>query len=162
MAINKEKKKKIVNDVSDVLKGADSVVFVNFHGLPVADTTILRKTLKGHGIGYLVSKNTLAKRALNDAKIEGALPSMEGELALAYGKDLIAPAREVYAFQKKYPNFIQIIGGIFEKRYMNKEEMTDIATIPTLRVLYGQVVNLINSPIQQFVMALGQIAKAKK
>ena len=46
MAINKEKKKKIVSDVSKVVKDADSVVFVNFHGLPVADTTILRKTLK--------------------------------------------------------------------------------------------------------------------
>ncbi|MBI2045803.1 MAG: 50S ribosomal protein L10 [Parcubacteria group bacterium] len=162
MAINKEKKKKIVSEVSEVVKDADSVVFVNFHGLPVADTTILRKTLKGQGIGYLVSKKTLAKRALSEAKIEGALPVMEGELALAYGKDLIAPAREVYAFQKKYPNLIQIIGGIFEKRYMNKEEMTDIAAIPTLQVLYGQVVNLINSPIQQFVMALGQIAKSKE
>lgn len=162
MAINKEKKKKIVSDVSKVVKDSDSVVFVNFHGLPVADTTILRKTLKGQGIGYLVSKKTLAKRALSDAQIEGALPTMEGELALAYGKDLIAPAREVYAFQKKYPNLIQIIGGVFEKRYMNKEEMTGIAAIPPLRVLYGQVVNLINSPIQQFVMALGQIAKAKE
>ena len=162
MAINKEKKKKIVSDVSKVVKDADSVVFVNFHGLPVLDTTILRKTLKGQGIGYLVSKKTLAKRALDEAKIEGTLPVMEGELALAYGKDLIAPAREVYAFQKKYPNLIQIIGGVFEKRYMNKEEMTDIAAIPPLQVLYGQVVNLINSPIQQFVMALGQIAKAKE
>lgn len=161
MAINKEKKKKIVSDVSKVVKDSDSVVFVNFHGLPVADTTILRKTLKGQGIGYLVSKKTLAKRALNDAKIEGVLPTMEGELSLAYGKDLIAPAREVYAFQKKYPNLIQIIGGVFEKRYMNKEEMTDIAAIPPIQVLYGQVVNLINSPIQQFVMALGQIAKIK-
>ena len=162
MAINKEKKKKIVSDVSKVVKDADSVVFVNFHGLPVLDTTILRKTLKGQGIGYLVSKKTLAKRALDEAKIEGTLPVMEGELALAYGKDLIAPAREVYAFQKKYPNLIQIIGGVFEKRYMNKEEMTDIAAIPPLQVLYGQVVNLINSPIQQFVMALGQIAKSKE
>lgn len=162
MAINKEKKKKIVGDVSKVVKDADSVVFINFHGLPVADTTILRKTLKGQGIGYLVSKKTLAKRALSEAKIEGTLPSMEGELALAYGKDLIAPAREVYAFQKKHPNLIQIIGGIFEKRYMNKGEMMDIAAIPPLQVLYGQVVNLINSPIQQFVMALGQIAKAKE
>lgn len=162
MAINKEKKKKIVSDVSKVVKDSDSVVFVNFHGLPVADTTILRKTLKGQGIGYLVSKKTLAKRALNDAQIEGVLPAMEGELALAYGKDLIAPAREVYTFQKKYPNLIQIIGGVFEKRYMNKDEMMNIASIPSIQVLYGQVVNLINSPIQQFVMALDQIAKAKE
>jgi large subunit ribosomal protein L10 len=161
MAINKEKKKKIVSDVSKIVKDAESVVFVNFHGLPVANTTILRKTLKEQNIGYLVSKKTLAKRALDEAKITGTLPVMEGELALAYGKDLIAPAREVYAFQKKYPNLIQIIGGVFERRYMNKEEMTDIATIPPLQVLYGQVVNLINSPIQQLVMALGQIAKTK-
>jgi len=56
---------------------------------------------------------------------------------------------------------LSIIGGIFEKRYMNAEEMQTIASIPPMNVLYGQVVNLINSPIQKLVIVLDQVAEKR-
>jgi large subunit ribosomal protein L10 len=159
MAINKEKKKEIVAKVKDVVDSADSVVFVNFHGLGVGDTTVLRKSLRDEGVGYTVAKKTLIKRVLGESKTEGDIPSLDGELAVVYGKDLIAPARGVYEFQKDHKDSMAILGGIFEGRYMNKEEMMDIATIPSTPVLYGQFVNLINSPIQRFAVVLDQIAQ---
>ena len=162
MAITKEKKIEFYKKLKDFIGTSKSVVFVNFHGLRVTDITVLRKKLKKEGVSYLVTKKTLAKKALSESKIEGKIPSLDGELALAYGDDLISPAREVYDFQKTHKEHIQIIGGVFDGRYMNKEEMMDIATIPTVTVLYGQFVNLINSPIQQFVMALGKIAEKRE
>jgi len=162
MAINKEKKKEIVAKVKDAVDSADSVVFVNFHGLGVGDTTQLRKNLRNEGVGYTVAKKTLIKKVLVESKTEGDIPSLDGELAVAYGKDLIAPARGVYEFQKDHKDSMAILGGIFEGRYMNKEEMMDIATIPSTPVLYGQFVNLINSPIQRFAVVLDQIAQAKE
>ncbi len=161
MAITKDKKKEIVAKVKDAVDSADSVVFVNFHGVGVLDTTELRKNLRDEGIGYTVAKKTLIKRVLEESKTDGIVPSLDGELAIAYGKDLIAPARGVYEFQKEHKDSVAILGGIFEGRYMNKEEMMDIAAIPSTPVLYGQFVNLINSPIQQFVSALGQIAEKR-
>jgi large subunit ribosomal protein L10 len=74
---------------------------------------------------------------------------------------LTTPAREFYAFQKKYNGNVKIVGGIFEGKYMTVEEMTAIAAIPSQKTLYAQFVNLINSPIQQFVVALDAIAKTK-
>jgi large subunit ribosomal protein L10 len=162
MAISKAKKKEIVQSVADAVKGAGSVVFVNFHGLTVLDSTVMRKQLKGQGVGYLVAKKTLAKRALADSGVQGELPALEGEFGLVYGSDLIAPAREVYSFQKKLENKISILGGIFEGKYMTKEEMTVIAEIPPMKTLYAQLVNLINSPLQGLAMALNEIAKTKE
>ena len=92
-------------------------------------------------------------------KIEGTMPELPGELGLAYGKDLVTPAREVFEFQKKFKDSISILGGIFEGRFMSKEEMLSIALIPPTKTLQAMFVNVINSPIQGFVMALDQIAK---
>jgi len=158
MAINKEKKVEIVNKMTGAAKDSASMVFVNFHGLSVGDTTALRQSLTEEGVGYTVAKKTLIKRALADQKIEGEQPAFEGELAVAYGEDLIAPARGVYEFQKKHKDNIAIIGGIFEGVYKTKEEMTEIASIPPLQTLRGMFVNVINSPIQGLVIGLSAIA----
>lgn len=162
MPISKNKKKEIVQDVANAVKTAKTVVFVNFHGMTVAETSMVRKQLKGNGVGYLVAKKTLAKRALADSGATGTMPELEGEFGLVYGTDIIAPAREVYDFQKKLDNKIAIVGGIFDGKYMGKGEMVVIASIPPLKTLYAQFVNLINSPLQGFAMAVDQIAKKKE
>jgi large subunit ribosomal protein L10 len=159
MAINKKKKQEIVASFTAALKDSQSVVFVNFHKLTVAQSSMLRRALRAEGVGYYVGKKTLLKRALADRGYTGELPSLDGEVAIAYGADLLSPARVVYEFQKQNKDTISLLGGIFEGTYKNKEEMTAIATIPPLQTLRGMFVNIINSPIQRFVIALDQIAK---
>lgn len=161
MAITKDKKKEIVAKISDIVKDSKSLVFFNFHGLKVADATPIRRKLRSAGVGYLVAKKSLTKRALDEAKIEGAQPELAGEVGFAYSKDLIAPAREIFEFQKKHKENLTILGGVFDGKYMSKEEMTTIALIPPLHALYAQFVNVINSPIQGLVMALDAISRQK-
>jgi len=161
MAISKEKKKEIFDDIKSIIEKSKSVVFVNFHGLGVGETTELRRKLKGDDSGYFVAKKTLIKKVLEEIKPEGELPELNGELSLAYSEDLTAPARGVYEFQKSKEDKISILGGIFEGKYMDKVAMTEIASIPSTPVLYGQFVNVINSPIQGLVIALNKIAEKK-
>ncbi|KKU80146.1 MAG: 50S ribosomal protein L10 [Parcubacteria group bacterium GW2011_GWA1_47_8] len=163
MAITKAKKQEILASMKKRLASAKSIVFVNFKGLTVAETKILRRQLSGEKVGYFVAKKTLAKRTLNDLKVTGEMPEMPGELAIAYSDDLIAPARETYAFQKasRDKGSIAIVGGIFEGVYKNQAEMMEIATIPSLHVLQGKFVNLINSPIQRLVIAMEEIRKTR-
>lgn len=161
MAITKAKKGEIVDKLSNALKTAQSVVFVNFHGLKVSDESTMRRTLKNDGVSYSVAKKTLTKRVLDGENYEGAQPELTGELALAWGEDLIAPARGVYSFQKKFPEGVKILGGVFEGRYMSKAEMEGIATIPPVDTLRGMFVNIVNSPIQRVAIALNEIAKTK-
>ena len=161
MAISREKKEEIVDKLSGALKSAKSLVFVNFKGLKVSDATAMRRALKDEGVSYSVAKKTLTKRVLDSEKFEGSQPELTGELALAWSEDLIAPARGVYGFQKKFPEGLKILGGVFEGRYMSKAEMEGIATIPTTPVLRGMFVNIVNSPIQRFAIALNEVAKKK-
>lgn len=162
MARTKAQKKEIIGKLDTIMKGAKTLVFVNMHGLKVGDATAMRRKLTEDGVGFFVAKKTLTLRALKDTKYEGAVPALEGELGLAYGKDEIAPARSIFEFQKKFKDQIAIQGGVFADKYMSKDEMTSIAAIPPLQTLYGMFVNVINSPIQGFVMALGEIAKKKQ
>ena len=161
MAITKAKKGEIVDKLTGAFKKAGSLVFVNFKGLSVGNTTAMRSDLRKDGISYSVAKKTLTKRALEDQKYEGQMPELPGELALAWGEDLVAPARSVYSFQKKFPENLKILGGVFEGRYMSKGEIEGIATIPPTPVLRGMFVNIINSPIQRFAIGLNEIAKKK-
>jgi large subunit ribosomal protein L10 len=161
MALAKSKKKEILEKVTDVADTAKSVVFVNFHGLTLADTTAMRKNLREAGVKYTVAKKTLAKKAFMAKGIAGEMPELEGELAIAYGQDQIVPAREIYSFEKKFEGKVSILGGVFDGKFMSKDEMTVIASIPSRETLYGMFVNLVNSPIQRFVIALNEIAKTK-
>ncbi|MEI6494755.1 MAG: 50S ribosomal protein L10 [bacterium] len=159
MAINKQKKVDIIAKLKDKALKANTIVFVNFHGVPVATITEMRNKLRAEGVGYMVAKKTLIRRAFADTKYTGELPELGGEIAVAYGDDQIAPARGVYEYQKKNPDMVKIVGGVFEDRYMDAGAMMSIATIPSREVLLGQFVNVINSPIQGLVMALDAIAK---
>lgn len=161
MAINKSKKKEIFGEVEKIADENKSVVFVNFHGLKVADATSMRKSLRKGGVGFYVAKKKIASKALESKKIEGTMPSLDGEVGFAYSMDLIAPAREIFQFSKGKKDGPKILGGIFDGKFMSSEEMMAIALIPSENTLRGMFVNILNSPIQGFVMALDAIAKKK-
>ena len=161
MARTKAQKKEIIEKLDKIMAGAKSLVFVNVHGLKVSDSTTMRRKLTADKVGFFVAKKTLTQKSLASKKYEGSVPELLGEFGLAYGDDLIAPARGIYEFQKKFKDQVNIIGGVFEGKYMTKDEMMVIATIPPLQTLYGMFVNVINSPIQGMVIALDGIAKKK-
>ena len=150
----------MIKDLEKAIKEAESLVFVNFKGINVADETKLRRSLRDQGVSYKVSRKTLLRRAL-EGKAEGEIPELRGEVAVAFSKDATAGAREVYNFQKTHQGLLDIIGGIFEGKFIGREKMMEIAMIPSREVLYAQFVNLINSPIQRFAVVLDQIAKQK-
>ena len=161
MAITKEKKKEIISNLEKVIAKSKSVVFINFHKLLVKDASLIRKSLRNENVGYVVAKKSLFKKVLGGLDIKGNMPALDGELAVTFGEDSIAPARSIYDFQKKLDGKVSIIGGIFDGEYKSQEEMLGIASIPSLSVLRGMFVNIINSPIQRFAVALGQIAERK-
>lgn len=161
MAITKAKKQDIVGKIEESLKNAVSVVFVRFNKISVADTSSMRKSLKGEDVGYYVAKKTLLKRVLLKMGYTGELPNLEGEVALAWSnEDATAPARGVYEHGKKLEG-LSILGGVFEGEYKDATAMKAIAAIPSLHVLRGMFVNVINSPIQGLVSVLDRIREQK-
>jgi large subunit ribosomal protein L10 len=151
MPLTREKKEAIVKDLNDGLKGAQSAVFVNFHGLSVSETGTLRQALKAGDASYKVAKKTLINRALSDNKYEGVLPDLTGEVAIVYTKsDAVFPAKKVFEFMKGKEGKITMLGGMLEGHYLGKDEVVALAKIPSREVLYGQLANVLLSPIQGF------------
>jgi large subunit ribosomal protein L10 len=161
MAITKEKKQTILAKLKDVVGDSETLVFTGFTGLPVAETTAMRRTLRDRGVGYVVAKKTLIYRALAERAFIGTRPEFDREVAIAYGADAILPAQSVREFEKQYKDHVSILGGVFAGAYKTKEEMTEIASIPALLVLRGMFVNVIASPIQGLVLVLNAITAKK-
>lgn len=162
MAISKEKKIETIEKLKNVVKDSTTLVFVGFKGLGGKETATMRKSLRENGVGYIVAKKRLMKRVFSEVSINGDIPPLEGEVAIAYSEDIMAPAQSIREFEKQYSEEISILGGVFGGGYKSKEEMTEIASIPSLQILRGMFVNIINSPIQGFVLSLSAIAEKNK
>ncbi|MEK7179826.1 MAG: 50S ribosomal protein L10 [Patescibacteria group bacterium] len=162
MATSKSKKREILAKLSDAFKEASSVVFVSFSKLTVKDASRVRKELADAGVRYYVAKKTLIRLALKQRGYDGELPELPGEVAIAWtSDDITAPARGVYDLGKKLKGAIMLVGGVFEGVFADAQKMLGIATIPIMPVLRGMFANIINSPIQRFAIALGEVAKTK-
>jgi large subunit ribosomal protein L10 len=160
MAISKEKKRNILAKLDAGLKDASTVAFVRFDKLSVKEADELRKKLREQGVSYYVAKKTLVKRALEAHGYTGDMPTMEGELALAWSTDQVAPAKGIFEFAKTHKEQVMFLGGIFDGRYVSKEEITAIAAIPGRDMLYGKIVGILNASIANVVRVLD--AKAKQ
>lgn len=159
MAITKQKKREILEKLDKELRGAETLVFVNFHGLPVQETTTFRKKLRDVGVGYYVAKKTLVGRALLAMGIKGTQPQLEGELGLAWSGDPVASAKGVYEFAKLHKEKIALLGGVYQGLYMSKEEITSLALIPSREALLGQFVGMLNESIAKVVRVVDMKAK---
>ena len=150
----------MIKELEGAIKGSESLVFVNFHGLKVADETVLRRELRNKEVGYKVSRKTLLARALK-GKAEGEVPELAGEVAIAYSKDAISTPREIYNFQKTHKGMLSILGGIFNGKFVDGAYMMELATIPSKEVLLSKLAFLFKSPMQRFAFAVSEVAKKK-
>ena len=100
------------------------------------------------------------KRAF-DGAFEGTMPELDGEIAVAYSTDAIAPAQNMKEYTTKYKESISIVGGVFQGVYKSQAEMIEIASIPSLQVLRGMFAQLINSPRQRFAVVLSKVSETK-
>ncbi|PIR45015.1 MAG: 50S ribosomal protein L10 [Candidatus Vogelbacteria bacterium CG10_big_fil_rev_8_21_14_0_10_51_16] len=167
MAITKQKKAETIEAVKEAVASAESVVFVNFHGLTAPDTVALRRVLRSKEVGYRVAKKTLIKRALADTGITGDLPTLDGEVAIAYGSDAVGPVKEVTEFAKQLAKKkklaagvalpVSVIGGILEGAYLSPLQMADLAKIPSREVLLAKLLNVMQAPIQGLVGTLNEV-----
>lgn len=154
-----ELKQPIVQEISDAMKDAQSVVVVDYRGLTVAEDTQLRRQLREAGITYKVYKNTLVKRAVEGTEFEHLTDVLEGPSAFAVSKeDATAPARVIAQFAKKAPK-LEIKAGIVEGTYYDADGMKTISDIPNRETLLSRLLGSMQSPITNLARVLNQIAE---
>ena len=164
MALTKEKKKKALESLKQNIALQKSVIFADFSKVNSKDLFALRKTLKESGCALKVGKKTLIRIAFGQSgisfwnKIKSSVP---GQLALVLGiEDEVAPARIANQFAKTNENF-KILGGIFEKRFIDRDRVLVLANIPTRNELLGKLVGSLASPMTSFVRVLDKIRENK-
>ena len=162
MALTKEQKTKQIKSIKENVVKQKSMIFVDFAKVPSKDMFSLRKTLKEAGCNLKIAKKTLVRIAFGQSnisfwnKIKKVIP---GQLAVVFGvEDEIAPVRISNEFAKKQENF-KILGGIFESRFIDREKVLVLASIPPRNELLGRLVGSIASPMSSFVRVLDKISK---
>ena len=154
-----ELKQPIVQEISDSIKEAQSVVVVDYRGLTVAEDTELRKQLREAGITYKVYKNTMMNFAFKGTDFESLAPVLEGPSAIAISTtDATAPARVLANFAKK-AKALEIKAGVVEGVFYDANGMKAIAEIPSREELLSKFLGSIQSPITNFARVLNQIAE---
>lgn len=154
-----ELKQPIVQEISEQIKDAQSVVVVDYCGLTVAEDTQLRKQLREAGITYKVYKNTLVNFAIKGTEFESLSSTLEGPNAFAISTtDATAPARVLAKFAKTAPK-LEIKAGVVNGEFYDADGMKTIATIPSREELLSKLLGSMQSPITNFARVLKQIAE---
>lgn len=157
-----EIKKPIVEEISEAIKEAQSVVLVDYRGLTVEEDTKLRKQLREAGVTYKVYKNTMMNFAFKGTDCETLAPHLEGPSAVAISAtDATAPARILSKFAKEAPA-LELKAGVVEGKYYDKAGIELVATVPSREELLSKFLGSIQSPITNFARVLNQIAEAKE
>ena len=157
-----QQKQQMVADLSEKLKTATAGIFVDYCGLTVEEDTQLRNKLREASIKYAVVKNTLTKRAANDAGFSEFDEILNGPTALALSfDDVVAPARVLAEFAKDNEVF-EIKAGFMEGRAMSLEEIDALSKIPSKDTLYAMLAGGLNATIAGLARAIDAVREQKE
>ena len=160
MAVTNVKKAEILQELEEKFSKAKAVYFARNKGLQVKKVTELRKKLRREDIDFVVAKKTLIKLAAKKNNFPELTDEiMEGPIAVAFGyNDSITPARLLYEFGKENEN-LQLAGGVFEGRLMDKAAAKQLATLPPKEQLLAKLVYSMKSPLYGLHGALSGVLR---
>ena len=168
---NRQKKIDIVAGLNEKIARSKAIVFTNFEKVTHKQLETLKRAIKPMEAEYIVAKNSLILRALEENKIklegENLLEGPTGTLLL-YG-DVVTPLKQLAKTIKEL-GLLNVKLGIMENKFLTGEQVLKISTLPTREVLLAQIAAGLKSPIsglhralnwnlQKFVMTLAAVAK---
>ncbi len=157
MALTKDKKNEVVAEVADLLSTSKMTVVAAYQGTPVKAMQALRRKGRDNGTQLKVVKNRLVIKAIQnqDNLKDVDVSSLSGMLLYAFNsEDEVAPAQVIADFAKKQPT-LEFVGAISsEGKFLTKDEVTALATLPSKNELIAQVVATLLSPVNDVTNAL--------
>ncbi len=154
MIRTKAQKQAVVAALADRLRRSTTVYVTDFTGLDVARLTQLRRRLRAAGVDYVVVKNTLALRALSDARVAGLEPHLAGPTGLVLGgADPVAAAKVLGDFAKEFEK-PAIKVGLVDGKAVTPDQVRRLATLPSRTELLAQLGGTLQAPMAGFVGAL--------
>ncbi len=154
MPKTRQQKEQDLKNIQESVQENMSTVLATFEGVTVKDMEALRNDLREKEATLFVAKKTLLRKALENAKYEGAeLETVKGIIGLATGKDEVGAAKAIKGFMKEHTE-VQIVGGFLEGKYLAVEAVNELASLPSREELIAKTVYTIQAPVTGFVNVL--------
>ena len=163
--MDRSEKEKLVTTLHETLKKAELVVITQQSGLTVAEVTNLRRQMRQAGAGFKVTKNRLARLALEGTKFEGLKEMFTGPTAIAYSADPIAAAKVAVTYANSNEK-LKIVGGAMAGQVLDPSGIKALATLPSLDQLRAKIIGILVTPATRVASVLqapaAQLARALK
>lgn len=143
--MDRSKKEALVAELHETFEKSTLVVITHQQGLTVAEVSDLRQQMRDAGAGFKVTKNRLAKIALKGTKFEHLEDQFVGPTAVAFSDDPVAAAKVCAEFGKKNDK-LQIVAGGLDGQGLTKDQVDNLAKLPSLDELRGTLIGLIQAP----------------
>ena len=150
--MKRTEKERLVADLSAKLKSAKSLYYTDFTGLNVKRMTELRRRLKRAGVDYVVIKNTLALRAVNESGLVGE--RLKGPTGLVVGTDAVAAAKVLSDFAREFEQKPAVKGGMLDGKAIDSAQVKKLASLPSREQMLADLGAGLQSPMAAFVGAL--------
>lgn len=158
----RQQKEVVVETLHEAFAGATSVVVAHQKGLTVAQMTDLRGRMREAGAGFKVTKNRLAKRALEGTPFVDIADLFSGPTTIAYSEDPVAAAKVAVKFAGDNDKF-EVVGGGLDGKALSVDEVKALAALPPLDELRAKIVGMIATPATRLAQVTaapaGQLAR---
>jgi len=150
--MKRTEKEQLVTELKDKIKSAPALYYTDFTGLNVKRMTELRRRLRRANIEYVVIKNTLALRAVNESGL--VADRLRGPTGLVVANDPVAAAKVLQDFAKDNDQKPTVKGGMLEGRSIAVAQVKQLASMPSREQMLAQFGAGLQSPLSAFVGAL--------
>ncbi len=160
--MNRSEKQDVVTALHQMFAESELVVVTRSTGLTVAESTALRRRMLEAGAGFRVTKNRLARRALEGTQFASLADMFTGPTAIAYSKDPVAAAKVAVNFAKENQK-LTVVGGAMGSQKLDPDGIKALATLPSLDELRAKLAGLMQRPAAKVAAVLqapaGQLAR---
>lgn len=153
--MKKTRKTELVGELKAKLDESTAVYYTDFTGLNVKRMTELRRRFKKAGVEYVVIKNTLALRAVNESGLVSE--RLRGPTGLVLTSDPVAGAKVLTEFAKEHDKKPAIKGGIFDGRALDVAQVNQLADMPSREQLLSQLGATMQAPMSGMLGSLNAL-----
>jgi large subunit ribosomal protein L10 len=157
--MHRDKKTKIVAELTEEIRGATALLVTDPRGLNVGQLSDLRRSLRPHGASFRVTKNTLGRIAAREAGADALVDLLSGPSGVALCSADPAPVAKALADFARTSRLLELRGGVLDGRAINADDAKRLATLPPRQELLAQLVGGLVSPIQGFANVLSQLPR---
>src|ERR671933_1764242 len=150
--MKRSEKEQLVSELAQKLRGATALYYTDFTGLNVKRMTDLRRRLRKSGVEYVVIKNTLALRAVNESGLVSE--PLKGPTGLVLARDPVTAAKVLSDFAKENDARPSVKGGLLDGRALDAAQVKRLATMPSREQMLAQLGAGLQAPMAAFVGAL--------